>query len=137
MQRKNSVRQNLQRQRSLENITAGQYNSNENQYQSSGYGQQRPSSGHHQRTRSFSAGIRNSTITRDTKGHQGGSLAVSSSRLVPAQRPISAKAGRPTPGVSSSDQEHWLLGAPRTTFGSYSQAHGTISASSLAKLQGR
>lgn len=57
----------------------GQYNGNENQYQSSGIGQQRPSSGHHQRTRSFSAGIRNSTITRDTKG---GSLAVSSSRLV-------------------------------------------------------
>ncbi|XP_030854361.1 extracellular signal-regulated kinase 2 isoform X2 [Strongylocentrotus purpuratus] len=82
MQRKNSVRQNLQRQNSVENIAAGQYNGNENQYQSSGIGQQRPSSGHHQRTRSFSAGIRNSTITRDTKGQHGGSLAVSSSRLV-------------------------------------------------------
>ncbi|XP_054771972.2 extracellular signal-regulated kinase 2-like isoform X2 [Lytechinus pictus] len=140
MQRKNSVRQNLQRQRSLENITAGQYNSNENQYQSSGYGQQRPSSGHHQRTRSFSAGIRNSTITRDTKGHQGGSLAVSSSRLVPAQRPISAQESRTSHAGGRKQfgsKNIGSSGAPRTTFGSYSQAHGTISASSLAKLQGR
>eukprot|EP00057_Strongylocentrotus_purpuratus_P017318 XP_011671792.1 PREDICTED: extracellular signal-regulated kinase 2 [Strongylocentrotus purpuratus] len=140
MQRKNSVRQNLQRQNSVENIAAGQYNGNENQYQSSGIGQQRPSSGHHQRTRSFSAGIRNSTITRDTKGQHGGSLAVSSSRLVPAQRPISAQesrhaqpAGRKQFGSKTSGSS----GAPRSTFGSYSQAHGTISASSLAKLQGR
>nr|XP_054771971.1 extracellular signal-regulated kinase 2-like isoform X1 [Lytechinus pictus] len=140
MQRKNSVRQNLQRQRSLENITAGQYNSNENQYQSSGYGQQRPSSGHHQRTRSFSAGIRNSTITRDTKVHQGGSLAVSSSRLVPAQRPISAQESRTSHAGGRKQfgsKNIGSSGAPRTTFGSYSQAHGTISASSLAKLQGR
>ena len=57
------------------------YSGMENQYQSSSFGQQRPSSGHHQRTRSFSAGLRNNTITRDTKGQQG-SLAVSSSRLV-------------------------------------------------------
>ncbi|XP_071487098.1 extracellular signal-regulated kinase 2-like [Diadema antillarum] len=132
-----SVRQGLTRQRSLENIAA--YNGAENNYHTSNYGQQRPTSGHHQRTRSFSAGLRNNTITRDSKGHAG-PLAVSSSRLIPAQRPVSAHEsrqshsyGRKQFGLKNANAS----GSAKSKFGSYSQSHGTITASGLAKLQGR
>nr|KAI8754386.1 extracellular signal-regulated kinase 2-like [Biomphalaria glabrata] len=79
-------------------------------------------------------------ITREERGG-GGGLVVASSRMVPGQRPISATNARAKPVFGrkqfSNAVNNPSTGAPKSQFGSYSQSYGTISASSLAALQGR
>ncbi|XP_071837180.1 extracellular signal-regulated kinase 2-like isoform X2 [Apostichopus japonicus] len=135
-------KQSLVRQRSMENLTNNTNNngfSNENAFP----GQHRSSkntASPQNKTRSFSASIKNPVITRDSEYQATKGLSVSSSRILPAQRPSSAKDVRPKQpmgrkqygmkNVSSS-------GAPKSALGSYSQSHGVISASGLAKIQAK
>ena len=78
------------------------------------------------------------TITRDEKV---GALSVTSSRLVPGQRPISAqnKPQKPIYGRKqfSNATNVPSAGAPKEYFGSYAQDIGTITSSGLAALQGK
>ncbi|XP_071807214.1 extracellular signal-regulated kinase 2-like isoform X2 [Asterias amurensis] len=125
----------LTRQRSLENINAGVVTSDNPAHHSPSHSS-RHSAGHN-RTRSFSAGLRNAQITRDVdRGGLG--LTVTSSRVVPGRRPVSAKEDKPKPsygrkqyGVKNAPS----AGVPKSALGSYSQAHGTITASGLAKIK--
>ncbi|XP_022089630.1 extracellular signal-regulated kinase 2-like isoform X2 [Acanthaster planci] len=127
----------LTRQRSLENINAtGSGSENQAQVYRSPSRSSRHSAGHH-RTRSFSAGLRNAQITRDIDRNPLG-LTVTSSRVVPGHRPVSAKEDRPKPSYGRKQygtKNAPSAGAPKSTLGSYSQAHGTITASGLAKIQ--
>ncbi|VDI57940.1 extracellular signal-regulated kinase 2-like isoform X1 [Mytilus edulis] len=81
---------------------------------------------------------RGPTITRDEKA---GALSVTSSRLVPGSRPISAqnKPQKPIYGRKqfSNATNVPSAGAPKDYFGSYAQDIGTISSSGLAALQGK
>ncbi|XP_072017572.1 extracellular signal-regulated kinase 2-like isoform X2 [Amphiura filiformis] len=128
----------LHRQRSLENINAAQHFSSDNYLQSNNSARNGTTSqaagGSHQRTRSFSAGLRNAQVTRDKSSGMG--LHVSSSRLLPSQRASSAKEERPKPSYGRKQFGKNLpsSGAPRTKLGSYSQSHGTINASALSHL---
>ncbi|XP_076462548.1 extracellular signal-regulated kinase 2-like isoform X2 [Babylonia areolata] len=77
------------------------------------------------------------TVTRDDKS----GLIVSSSRMTPGQRPISASNPRPRPVYGrkqfSNATNNPSSGAPKAVFGSYTQAYGTIASSQLASIQGR
>lgn len=84
------------------------------------------------RARPISAQVKpkNTIITRSNSADK--LLQVTSARLVPAQRPPSAKtihrpARKPVPNPNQS----------RSPFESYAQTHGTISKSSLKSLQSR
>lgn len=81
---------------------------------------------------------RGPTITRDEKM---GALSVTSSRLVPGSRPISAhnKPQKPIYGRKqfSNATNVPSAGAPKEYFGSYAQDVGTITSSGLAALQGK
>ncbi|XP_038047440.1 extracellular signal-regulated kinase 2-like isoform X2 [Patiria miniata] len=127
----------LARQRSLENINAtGSGSENHAQQYHSPNHSSRHSAGHH-RTRSFSAGLRHPQITRDTDKNPLG-LTVTSSRVVPGHRPVSAKEDRPRPSYGRKQygaKNAPSAGVPKSTLGSYSQAHGTITASGLAKIK--
>lgn len=83
----------------------------------------------------------NPTITREERAANGGGLMVASSRMVPGQRPTSANNPRAKPVYGRKQFSNAMnapsSGAPKAVFGSYSQAYGTISSSSLAALQGR
>ncbi|XP_005103874.1 extracellular signal-regulated kinase 2 isoform X2 [Aplysia californica] len=129
----------LSRQRSCENIQSSQATNGGRQTSAPAAmrGQGRPVSGVH-RAQS------NPTITRvDERGGNGGGngLMVASSRMVPGQRPTSAHNPRSKPAYGrkqfSNAMNNPSSGAPKAVFGSYSQAYGTISSSSLAALQGR
>ncbi|XP_041358022.1 mitogen-activated protein kinase 15-like [Gigantopelta aegis] len=77
----------------------------------------------------------NPMITRDDRS----GLTVTSSRMVPGQRPTSANVPRPKPLYGrkqfSNAVNHPSVGAHKATFGSYTQSYGTISSSGLAALQ--
>ncbi|KAH9523680.1 Mitogen-activated protein kinase 15 [Bulinus truncatus] len=79
-------------------------------------------------------------ITREDRGG-GAGLMVASSRMVPGQRPISATNVKAKPVYGRKQFSNAInnpsAGAPKSLFGSYSQSYGTISASSLASIQGR
>ncbi|XP_059162528.1 extracellular signal-regulated kinase 2-like [Physella acuta] len=81
----------------------------------------------------------NPTITRDERTRGGNGLMVASSRMVPGQRPISATNTRAKPVFGRKQFNNAInnpsAGAPKAVFGSYSQAYGTISSSSLAAIQ--
>ncbi|BFZ16465.1 hypothetical protein BsWGS_19504 [Bradybaena similaris] len=87
----------------------------------------------------------NPVITRDDRAPGGGGgssgLMVSSSRLVPGQRPTSASVAKIKPMYGrkqfSNATNNPSTGAPKTLFGSYSQAYGTITSSGLATIQGK
>ncbi|XP_033123707.1 extracellular signal-regulated kinase 2-like isoform X2 [Anneissia japonica] len=99
----------------------------------------------HQRTRSFSAGMKNATITRDSdRGTSSNeSLGMKTSKVIPQQRPISAKDssrqqqqrtvsyGRKQFGLKNTGSS----GAPKSALGSYSQSYGTVKASTLGQLK--
>jgi len=126
-------RQNaLSRQRSYENIQSSN-GARQASAPAAMRGQGRPGSGVY-RAQS------NPTITR-TEEQRSNGLMVASSRMVPGQRPISANNPRPKPVYGrkqfSNAQNNPSAGAPKAQFGSYSQAYGTISSSSLAAIQGR
>ncbi|XP_022315183.2 extracellular signal-regulated kinase 2-like isoform X4 [Crassostrea virginica] len=74
-----------------------------------------------------------------TKEDRGG-LSVTSSRLVPGQRPVSATSQKQKPIYGKKQFSNAINnpshGAPKAYFGSYSQNIGTISASGLAAIQG-
>ncbi|KAL8572226.1 hypothetical protein ACOMHN_022463 [Nucella lapillus] len=76
-----------------------------------------------------------------TREDRGGGLIVSSSRMMPGQRPISASNPRPKPVYGrkqfSNATNNPSSGLPRAVFGSYAQAYGTIGSSQLASLQAR
>lgn len=132
-------KQSLTRQRSMENLTTNNGYSNENAFP----GQHRSSkntASPHQRTKSFSASVKNPVITRESDHQSTKGLSVSSSRILPVQRPASAKEtrvkssfGRKQYGMKNTSSS----GAPKYQFGSYSQSHGVISESGLARLQAR
>ncbi|XP_025109824.1 extracellular signal-regulated kinase 2-like [Pomacea canaliculata] len=77
------------------------------------------------------------TILRDDKT----GLMVSSSRMVPGQRPISAGIPRAKPVYGRKQFSNAInnpsTGAPKAIFGSYSQAYGTITSTGLAAIQGQ
>ncbi|XP_077990919.1 uncharacterized protein LOC144445251 [Glandiceps talaboti] len=120
---------------------------------SSSHNPRRPGSGSHQRTRSYSGGLRdsrsyNSTTTTTPASSSG--FHVSSSRLV--QRSSSARDNRQRAPSNYSESRHKSAGSygkrqyynkgsmdsssnARTVFGSYSQSHGTITASGLANIK--
>lgn len=74
-----------------------------------------------------------------TRGDDRTGLAVTSARLVPNQRPTSAKMEKPKPvygrkqfnNTRNTSTEH----VAKVAFGSYTQAHGTINANALAALK--
>lgn len=74
-----------------------------------------------------------------TKEDRGG-LSVTSSRLVPGQRPVSATTQKQKPIYGKKQFSNAINnpshGAPKAYFGSYNQNIGTISASGLAAIQG-
>ncbi|OWF38077.1 serine/threonine-protein kinase C05D10.2 [Mizuhopecten yessoensis] len=84
-------------------------------------------------------GVKNPTITRDEKSS---GLAVTSSRMVPGQRPSSAtnqQQRKPLYGKKqySNAINNPSAGSHKAYFGSYNQNVGTISSSALASLQGK
>ncbi|KAK2145223.1 hypothetical protein LSH36_694g01022 [Paralvinella palmiformis] len=91
----------------------------------------------HSRTNSagsnFSKQAGNPVITRE--------LGVTSSKLIPHQRPPSGKAERPRPVYGKKQFENTrnapTTGAPRGTLGGYTQSYGTITASGLQSIQAR
>lgn len=89
------------------------------------------------RTRSMNGMFQtgNPIITRDSKT----GLTITSSPLVRNQRPVSAKDSRPKPVFGRRQFNNSINncsgGAPKATFGSYTQSYGTITASGLASLQ--
>ncbi|XP_071964033.1 extracellular signal-regulated kinase 2-like isoform X2 [Antedon mediterranea] len=102
----------------------------------------------HQRTRSFSAGMKNATITRDTdRGvtSNAGGLGVTTSKVIPQQRPLSGKDasrqqqsqrtavsyGRKQFGLKNTSSS----GSAKSSLGSYSQSYGTVKASTLGQLK--
>ncbi|XP_006823265.1 uncharacterized protein LOC100369249 [Saccoglossus kowalevskii] len=142
----------FERQRSYENLHSSSaqrynqdyYSSNPRPRPGSGSGS---GSGSHQRTRSFSGGTRDMRNQYNSTPTSG--LHVTSSRLVPGQRSPSARgdSGRVRSSGSygkrqyygkSNDSPHGgsvAGGGSRSVFGSYSQAHGTITASGLASIK--
>ncbi|XP_061175516.1 extracellular signal-regulated kinase 2-like isoform X2 [Saccostrea echinata] len=74
-----------------------------------------------------------------TKDDRGG-LSVTSSRLVPGQRPVSATTQKQKPIYGKKQFNNAINnpshGAPKAYFGSYTQNVGVISSSGLAALQG-
>ncbi|CAH1772299.1 unnamed protein product [Owenia fusiformis] len=133
----------LPRQRSLENINAT--NNLQNGSPSSNSARQRrqasaPIAGRHARTSSssgFAKQASNPVITRDVNK---GSLEVSSSRIVPGQRPGSASKveRKPAYGKKQFDntRNNPSSGAAKQSLGSYSQAYGTVSSNKLNQLVG-
>ncbi|XP_069127174.1 extracellular signal-regulated kinase 2-like isoform X4 [Argopecten irradians] len=84
-------------------------------------------------------GAKNPTITRDEKSS---GLSVTSSRMVPGQRPSSAtnqQQRKPLYGKKqySNAINNPSAGAHKAYFGSYNQNVGTISSSALASIQGK
>lgn len=81
--------------------------------------------------------IGNPTITRVNKP----GLGLTSSPLVRNQRPASVKESNPKPVFGrrqfNNNVNNCSGGAPKATFGSYTQAYGTITASGLASLQSK
>ncbi|KAK3600390.1 hypothetical protein CHS0354_016006 [Potamilus streckersoni] len=78
----------------------------------------------------------NPIITRDDKT----GLTITSSRMVPNQRPTSATSKqKPIYGRKqfSNAVNNPSAGAPKAVFGSYSQSFGTITSSGLAAIQGK
>lgn len=79
----------------------------------------------------------NPIITRDEKT----GLTITSSRMVPGARPNSASQPRQKPVYGRKQFSNAInnpsAGAPKAVFGSYTQNVGTISASSLAAIQGK
>ncbi|XP_071118914.1 extracellular signal-regulated kinase 2-like [Haliotis cracherodii] len=96
--------------------------------------------------RPISGAYRNPVITRggderQGSGGGGGGLTVTSSRMVPGQRPSSASNPRPKPVYGrkqfSNAVNNPSTGAHKASFGSYTQSFGTISASGLAAIQSK
>ncbi|CAG5132163.1 unnamed protein product [Candidula unifasciata] len=83
----------------------------------------------------------NPVITRDLQAPGGSGLMVSSSRMMPGQRPTSASLARVKPVYGrkqfSNATNNPSSGAPKNLFGSYTQAYGTISSTGLATIQGK
>ncbi|XP_064625084.1 extracellular signal-regulated kinase 2-like isoform X2 [Lineus longissimus] len=136
----------ISRQRSTENIKAAANASNAAQQNSSYMSaaearrqQSAPVLGRPNHSRQYSGYSRqanNPVITREDRP----GLAVTSSRLVPGQRPLSAKDKVKQPVVYGRRQYENTRnapssGIPKAAFGSYSQSHGTINASQLAAIQ--
>ncbi|XP_013413855.1 extracellular signal-regulated kinase 2-like [Lingula anatina] len=129
------VKKALPRQRSYENVHGGEKGDSPNvkkERQGSA-----PAAGRHART--TSAGMfrsNNPIITRDDKT----GLAISSSRIVPGQRPSSAKEGqrtKPSFGRKQFDnvRNNPSHGHTKAAFGSYTQNFGTISNKALSTLK--
>ncbi|XP_070556880.1 mitogen-activated protein kinase 15-like isoform X2 [Ptychodera flava] len=142
----------LERQRSYENVhssSRGQSHGYGQDIYSSNHNPRRPGSGSHQRTRSYSGSLRESRNQLNSTPVSSG-FHVGSSRLV--QRSSSAKDSRPRSISGYSETRHKSAGSygkrqyygkghtdstakPRSVFGSYSQAHGTITATGLANIK--
>ncbi|KAL5016802.1 hypothetical protein ScPMuIL_006391 [Solemya velum] len=134
----------LSRQRSMENMQGPPVNNPINQNQEH-YGQksrQTSAPAATRVTRPISGMYRNNNpvITRDDKP----GLSVTSSRLIPGQRPSSAQSQsqsrqKPIYGRRqfSNAVNNPSTGAPKAYYQSYTQNVGTISATGLAAIQGR
>ncbi|CAL1532156.1 unnamed protein product [Lymnaea stagnalis] len=135
----------LGRQKSYENIQASQLTNGEVNSQVAQKGRQASAPaavrGHGRSLSGVHRAQSNPTITREERGAGGGGLMVASSRMVPGQRPISASNSKTKPAFGRKQFNNAVnnpsTGAPKSIFGSYSQAYGTISSSGLAAIQGR